>query len=157
MLTPDLEAAITQCVEDAKRVMLECIKDETSLPPAMMVYVSGAISIIDTTPFMTNGMTKDLLAMMMKRALAKPEVDMVMLCAEAWMLKQKLTDPDPTEGISNHPDRTEALIINVMTKDDNFFFGFPVDRENGTLGEQIGGPDAKVHGRFTHNPSGTKH
>lgn len=81
---------------------------------------------------------KDALAALQQRLAADPQVLVVALIMEAWVMER----PDPATAerlmrgdlnVSDCPERTEAIVFSLMTPTRQAFIQCPIDRTTNTL------------------------
>lgn len=162
-MKPELETILKTAVDEAKNVMQGCLDEGGNMPPALLICSSGKVAALDIRALMSGDSGKDILAMVMRQMVQRPEVDLLVMCSEAWVLMGKATGESEEDAkaqikklmkdlegsIANHPDKTESLICLAMSKWDDVFISFPIDRKAKTLGEEM--RKEKISGRFTDN------
>jgi hypothetical protein len=82
---------------------------------------------------------KEVLRMMMEEAIGQDDIVLVALITEAWLLKLEAKSMDKTDVLqlrpSEHPDKEEVVLVNIMTKTEQFMANAKIERDPIGLGE----------------------
>ena len=97
------------------------------------------VSTYDVAKLMNSSQNKEVIRMMMEEAIQMDDVSIVLLVTEAWLLKL------PAEGVtkdevltirpSEHPDKEEVVLVNIMTKTAQFIATAKLYRDPVNLSE----------------------
>lgn len=166
-------------IHDAVRAQsLAWLGEHGELPPT--VYLPSMneqgiarMGIMPAGDLVNHPMGKDILAMIMSRLIEDPNHDFVIFAHEAWVLLAKSDSKETVDelraaaqgSIAEHPDRTEAVVINARSKNRQALCVMPIVRaEDGTISEIKEGEitfadenGASFEGRFAppRRPSGS--
>ena len=119
------------------------------------------IACMSAAPIMEGPGGKDELALAIEALTAMPNHDFCVFVHEAWTLKaasQEELERCARKSLEHHPEREEALVFNVRSKDLHAIAMIPIlrDGQSVCLGEGAGlmfpGQDESFRGRFAPNP-----
>lgn len=111
-----IEAASDAAREIATEAFAVARQFDEETPPFIALFMrqgsKESIAILTV-----GGQDKQDVADGIATALSKPEVAVVALVTEAWMVRTK--EPDVSIRPSAHPDRQECLLVSLQDQDDN--------------------------------------
>jgi hypothetical protein len=128
--------------------------------PVVPMVIAGTVDdgrlktkLLTRVPLET-GSDKGMLARLMETLVQHHELDFVALVCEVWTANLKT--PDYPGSLADHPDRQEAVVVNIMSKDNqvvviNTLRRSPIRMKRGKIDFSI-----KMQGRMVRDPE-TKH
>lgn len=137
----------------AHAVVAKSVRANEPLPPLLFVTdTQMATHVID----LSGAPSKDAIAAIHQTSAQHPDIVCAILAQEAWMLEIKKKPCSlglPAGSIANHPDRTEAMVFNILTPALQGVAACRINREISTLEKaDILWDDHKseslFHGRF---------
>jgi len=111
----------------------------------------GKVKVLHSSFMPMHQQGKDMLVLLMQALLQHPELDFVAHVTEAWILSLK-DGATPQPGISNHPDREEVVVFNIMSKDCQTVVLNPLHRNPNRLERGKVDFATKVKGRMVREP-----
>ena len=97
------------------------------------------VSTYDVAKLMNSSQNKEVIRMMMEEAIQMDDVSIVLLVTEAWLLKLPAENVTKDEALtirpSEHPDKEEVVLINIMTKTAQFIATAKIYRDPVSLSE----------------------
>lgn len=134
-----LEVMLADALGAAKRVMQADLDKGEMFNPALIICIGSERAVMELGKL---GNIKEFVNALMEMTIRKPDVDLVVMCSEAWTVmahaeseKDAIAQAMKYKSIENHPDRTEALVCMVMSKEEALLVRFPIDRKLKTIGE----------------------
>lgn len=135
----NLEVMLEDALGAAKKVMQADLNKGEQFNPALIICIGKERAVMELGAL---GESKGFVDALMEMTIHKPDVDLVVMCSEAWtVMAHAESEADAIaqaykyKSIENHPDRTEALVCIVMSKSDCIMVRFPINRELKTIGE----------------------
>lgn len=138
-----------------------------SLPPTLFLPSMGAegivrMGVMPVGDLVNHPVGKDILSMLMERLIEDPNHDFVAFFHEAWALHANATSPDEVDklrsaarqSLEHHPDRTEAVVISIRSKDAQAFAIMPIARDASGAVSDLGHGELMFAGEDGHTMEG---
>jgi hypothetical protein len=130
LTTEDFKAIAEFCyraVEAARKAL-----PATDILPPCVLFGSieeGKLVIYDKfCPPLEDDHDKRMLLLFMETLVQHPDIDFAVFIAESWMLADS-EDHDFTESIADHPQRQEAVVFNILSKECQAIVANPLYRD----------------------------
>jgi hypothetical protein len=144
----DLGAARSMTKDDFMAIFQE-IKEQASgslsetgsVPPTVFLPSMGPegvarVGVMPVGDLVNHPVGKDVLAMLINRLIEDPNHDFVVFAHEAWVLQANAKSPEEVErlreasqrSLADHPERTEAVVITIRSKETQAFAMMPITR-----------------------------
>lgn len=143
----DFQAIVDLCFAMTGDTLQDMPAGET-LPPVVLMgakrngdmVIKGAMM----PPTLDGAADKDAVTLFMTSIVQTPAIDFVVLVAESWVVAHAKEHDPPQQSIANHPQRQEAVIFNIMSKDSqavavNWLHRYPLRLERGEMLTQMQG------------------
>lgn len=110
----DFETIAAHCYDVASNIVARGKTVQSALV-AGRILDNGELEVPQCGPAPTESdQDKDHLVQLMQALVQHPDLDFVVHVVEAWML---LSSEVPDGSIADHPQRQEAVVFNILTKD----------------------------------------
>lgn len=127
--------------ESIRQHALVAIAEQGAMTPLIFLpslFEGGLVrmGIMPVGELINHPVGKDLLAEIMNRLIEDPNHDFVVFAHEAWMLMARGDDPGEaqrlreaaSESIENHPERSEAVVITMRSRERQAMAIMPITR-----------------------------
>ena len=132
---PELLGKILENLHEQALVQL---KEEGEVMPVIMAFspqenAKVKVFVYPVGSLMNSSNNKEIIRMMMEETIQKDEVTIVLLITEAWLLKLPAKNVTKKEVLqirpSEHPDKEEVVLVNIMTKTEQLIANAKIYRD----------------------------
>lgn len=137
----------------------------TVLLPSLNESGIVRVGLMPVEPLVSDPQSKNILAELLAKLIEDPNHDFCIFAHEAWVLAVNADDPEAASALraqaqlgslEHHPQRGEALMIHIRSKDDQAFCMLPIERDaSGSIVEikpgelQFLSDSVSLEGRFS--------
>lgn len=138
-----------------------------SVPPIIFLPSMGPegiarMGVMPVGDLVNHPVGKDILAMLMNRLIEDANHDFVVFAHEAWVLRADAKSPEEVDklrsaarrSLENHPERTEAVVITLRSKDMQAFAMMTITRDASGAVSDLGAGELVFSGEDGHSIEG---